>query len=267
MQRCMDARCSCTPAARWGGARTIAGVRPRFYVPDLDASGQAVLARDEAEHLVRVLRLGAGAEIDVLDGRGGMFHARVVELNRSGARIAVLAPTPAAPEPRLQVTLVVSVLKGDKMDDVVRDAVMLGASAIQPVVAARSEVSLAALSRGHRVERWARIAVASVKQCGRAVVPPVRQPLGIDTWMARRLPVPTLVLREPAAGLAQPLRDVTPSTDVQLLVGPEGGWSSDELAAFDAAGFESVSLGARTIRADAAPAVAMAALFEAWNGW
>ena len=71
------------------------------------------------------------------------------------------------------MTLVISVLKGDKMDDVVRDAVMLGVGAIQPVVSERAETSLATMARSGRVARWQRIAVSSAKQCGRAVVPPI----------------------------------------------------------------------------------------------
>ena len=89
----------------------------------------------------------------------------------------------------------------------------------------------------------------------------------MGAWIAQRSPEPVLVLREPAAGMAQTLRDVTQLPAVQLLVGPEGGWSPEELVAFEAAGFVAVSLGARTIRADAAPVVAISALYEAWDGW
>jgi 16S rRNA (uracil1498-N3)-methyltransferase len=240
------------------------GVRPRFHMPAID-SGE--LDEDESAHLTRVLRLRTGDEIDVFDGEGRMFHARVVETGRARARVALIGPAAAAAEPAVRVTLVMSVLKGDKMDGVVRDAVMMGVAAVQPVVAARTEMSLATLSRGHRVERWTRIAIASVKQCGRAVVPVMQQPLEISSWIARRSPEPVLVLREPAAGMARRLREVMPSPAVQLLIGPEGGWSDGELVAFEGAGFEVVSLGARTIRADAAPTIALSALYEAWSAW
>ena len=242
-------------------------MRPRFYAPELDASGQAILAPDEAAHLVRVLRLGVGAEIDVFDGRGCMFHATVVELARAGVRATIHGPSPAAPEPALRVTLVISVLKGDKMDDVVRDAAMMGVAAIQPVMSARSEVGLAALRRGHRTERWTRIAIASVKQCGRAVVPAIGEPVALDAWIARRSTEQILVLREPSRGSPRRLRDVEPSAAAQLLIGPEGGWSDQECDGFEAAGFHPVSLGGRTLRADAAPIVALAALYEAWDVW
>jgi 16S rRNA (uracil1498-N3)-methyltransferase len=242
-------------------------VRPRFYLPSIDASGHGELDDDETHHLRRVLRLVAGAEVDVFDGLGGLFHARVTELGRERARLEVTGPAPAAPEPRTRVTLVMSVLKGDKMDGVVRDAVMMGAAAILPVVALRSEVTLAALERGRRTARWQRIAVASVKQCGRAVVPVVSPPADVATWMETRREEPVLVLIEPSGPAAAALRDLPRSDAVHLVVGPEGGWSPDETASFARAGFTAVSLGGRTLRADVAPLVAMAAIYEGWNGW
>lgn len=242
-------------------------VRPRFYLPTIDASGRGELDEDEARHLTRVLRLGAGADVDVFDGRGGMFRARVAEVGRIRVVVQVLEPTAAAPEPALPITLVMSVLKGDKMDAVVRDAVMLGVTTIQPVVASRTEVSLAALRRAERLARWQRIAVAAVKQCGRALLPAVRPPEGLDAWIDDHADQPVVALIEPSGGVAAGLRDLAPSALVHLLVGPEGGWSRDETAAFARAGFRTVSLGGRTLRADVAPLVAMAAIYERWDGW
>jgi 16S rRNA (uracil1498-N3)-methyltransferase len=214
-----------------------------------------------------VLRLGAGAEIDVFDGRGGMCHARVAEVKGARVQVELIAPAAAAPEAAVRVTLAVSVLKGDKMDDVVRDSVMMGAVAIEPVVAARSEISLAALTRGQRAARWRRIALSSVKQCGRAVVPAVAQPQALPAWLEERRTERVLVLREPSRGRVSRLGQTPRAEAVRLLIGPEGGWSDEELSAFDAAGFAAVSLGGRTLRADAAPLVAMAALYEAWQAW
>jgi 16S rRNA (uracil1498-N3)-methyltransferase len=242
-------------------------VRARFYLPEIDDTGQGVLAGDEAGHLTRVLRLGVGADIDVFDGRGGMFHARVESINRNRVRVRVAGSVPFAAESALRVTLVMSVLKGDKMDNVVRDAVMMGVAGVQPVVAARSEVRLSTVVRGDRTDRWQRIAVSAVKQCGRATVPAVHAPFTLEAWLEHRAPDPVLVLSEPAAGGGRPLSEVRRTEAVQLLVGPEGGWAREESAAFRAAGFQAVSLGGRTIRADAAPLVAMAALYEAWKGW
>ena len=242
-------------------------VRPRFYLPTVDANRVGELDEDETGHLTRVLRLGAGADVDVFDGRGGMFRARVSEVGRGRAVVQALEPTTAAPEPAVHVTLVMSVLKGDKMDAVVRDATMMGVTGVQPVVAARSEVSMAALSRAGRVSRWQRIAVASVKQCGRAVVPVVNAPVSLPDWMARTSGATVLVLTEPSAGPGHSFGDVPRDQAIDLVIGPEGGWTPEEQWRFSEKGAQFIALGGRTLRADAAPVAAMAALFEAWHAW
>jgi 16S rRNA (uracil1498-N3)-methyltransferase len=243
-------------------------VRPRFHLAELDRdAARGALADDEASHLIRVLRLGVGAEIDVFDGRGGMYRASVAALTRDAVSLAILDAVAPAPEPAVRVTVAMSVLKGDKMDSVVRDVTMMGAAAVQPIVSTRSETSLATLARAHRAERWQRIAVSSVKQCGRAVVPDILPPLGLDDWLGRSPAGATLALVEPSAGAGLMLTEVPRQQAVGLLIGPEGGWTPAELSTMVNAGVTSVSLGARTLRAEAAPLVALAALFEAWRAW
>lgn len=243
-------------------------MRPRFYLPDVDpASGTGELVEDEASHLTRVLRLGEGAAIDVFDGRGGMFEARVAEASRGRVRVRIVAPVAAAAEPGIRVALVVSVLKGDKMDAVVRDTTMMGVAAIQPIVSEHAETSVAAIERGRRAARWMRIAVSSVKQCGRAVVPAILPAVALGDWLKTPAEEARIGLVEPAAGSGAAFSDVAAAPSVALVVGPEGGWSRAETDAMAAAGVRAVSLGPRTLRADAAPVAAMAALFEAWKAW
>ena len=243
-------------------------MRPRFQLAELDRdAARGALADDEASHLIRVLRLGVGAEIEVFDGRGGMYRAAVAALTRDAVSLAILGPVAPAPEPAVRVIIAMSVLKGDKMDSVVRDVTMMGAAVVQPIVSTRSETSLATLARAHRAERWQRIAVSSVKQCGRAVVPDILLPLDLDDWLGRAQPRATLALVEPSAGAGLTLTEVPRQEAVGLLVGPEGGWTPDELTLMVNAGVTSVSLGGRTLRAETAPLVALAALFEAWRAW
>jgi 16S rRNA (uracil1498-N3)-methyltransferase len=243
-------------------------VRPRFYVPHVDERAARVdLPDDEAEHLVRVLRLGVGDEVDVFDGRGGMWRAAIVDANKKAAAIRTLERLTAARELGVHVTLVMSVLKGDKMDDVVRDAVMLGVSAIHPVVSERSETSLATLARGSRVARWQRIAVASAKQCGRAVVPDVLAATPFDWYWHEPTEAARIVCVEPSATLVEAVsvQTVPAARAVHVLVGPEGGWSVLEVAAAHESGAILMSLGARTLRADAVPIVALTALLTTWG--
>lgn len=231
------------------------------------ARGTGALVEDEASHLTRVLRLTPGAAIDVFDGQGGMFEARVTQVARDRVALDIVAPVEPAPEPGVRVGLAACVLKGDRMDAVVRDAAMMGAASLQPLVSVRTEVTVAALLRGHRVERWRRIAVSSVKQCGRAVVPDIHAPVTLEQWLASSAGERRLGLMEPSVGRGHGLAAIAPSPAVALIVGPEGGWSAGEIAAMTGAGVEPVSLGRRTIRAEAAPIVALAALYEAWKGW
>ena len=174
----------------------------RFFAPALDPGDETVdLPRDEAEHLTRVLRLGVGDTVAVFDGRGHEFLARVVR-RAAGATCACSCcrasnRPPSRPSP---LTLVQAVLKGDKMDDVVRDAVMLGVAAIQPIV-----------TRAHRDRRWRRCCAAPgstagaawrsrrSKQSRRAVLPEIRTPLTFETLARRAAAGLRLMLVEPGA--------------------------------------------------------------------
>jgi 16S rRNA (uracil1498-N3)-methyltransferase len=247
-------------------------VHVRFHAPEAERSGDVVtLPYDEAQHLTRVLRLKAGASIRVFNGRGTEFDAIVERAEKDGTRVRVGDIRDAVPEARVAVTLAQAVLKGDKMDAIVRDAVMMGVVAVQPVVTARSEVTLQALVRGRRQERWERIAVSSAKQCGRAVVPAILEPRTFDTIVTSlaglSLPDPCLMFVEPSAAadaVAVGDLDGTPPRETTVLVGPEGGWTPEELEK-GAAVSRPVTLGGRTFRADAMPVVALAALFTRWG--
>ena len=240
----------------------------RFYAPDLTPTeSTVVLPVDEMQHLTRVLRLPPGAVVAVFDGHGGLWRAAVVHATKTSAAIRALEPLPAARELSVQLTLVASVLKGDKMDDVVRDAVMLGISALQPVVSERAETSIAAMARSSRVARWQRIAVASAKQCGRAVVPPIHPAMPLDWYWNERIAARRVLCVEPAAALGEvcAVAGVAKPAALHVIVGPEGGWTVTEVAAGYESGAILMSLGPRTLRADAVPIVALTALLTTWG--
>jgi 16S rRNA (uracil1498-N3)-methyltransferase len=231
---------------------------PRFYVPALGPGGGAVvLPEDEANHLTRVMRLGAGDDIAVFDGRGREYRARVVSAARGRVQVEVVEPIAPAPEMRVPLTLAQAVLKGDKMDAVVRDATMMGVSAIEPVITART------IARAPRDgQRWGRVAVASAKQCRRAVVPAIAEPRAFEDWLAASAHGSRLLLVEPArTGLPvsslRILEDHAPAS-LALIVGPEGGWTGDEQRRAEQAGCIPVTLGPLTLRADAVSIAALA---------
>ncbi len=239
---------------------------PRFLVPEIDpVHTEITLPGDESHHLARVLRLRAGDEIVVFDGRGRASRARVTTADHRRATAAIVEPFPDEAAPPVPIVLVQSVLKTDRMDDVVRDATMAGAGRIVPVIAARSQVRGSALQRASAVERWLRIAIASAKQCGRARLPVIETPRPFGDWLAEPVGGVRLLLAEPdaAAGPPRRLRDVlqTPSpASIACIVGPEGGWTVEECRDAERAGCVAISLGPATLRADAAGLVAVSVI-------
>jgi 16S rRNA (uracil1498-N3)-methyltransferase len=228
------------------------------------------LPEDEAAHLVRVLRLGPGDAVHVLNGRGLLREAHVASASKAAVTLDLGAAIPAAVESRVHVTLAQAVLKGDKMDDVVRDAAMAGAAAIQPIITAHTEPAVVR-SAERRGGRWQTIAIGSAKQSGRAVVPPIGAPLPLADVLTRPADARVVFVEPSASGVAEFLSPSAGSTvTVTLFVGPEGGWSPEELQAFSAAHVTHVTLPGPTWRADAIGLVAIVLAdiaFRGRDGW
>jgi 16S rRNA (uracil1498-N3)-methyltransferase len=243
-------------------------VSARVFAPDAEASGQVIaLSRDEAVHVGKVLRLGRGDAVRVFDGRGAEWDATIAAATATTVSVVLGPPAVAAAEPRVRYTLAAAVLKGDGTDDAIRDAVMMGVARVQPFVSARAETRLSTLVSGHRHGRWQRIAVASAKQCGRAVVPAVDAAVSFETLIAEGRDPLRVILVEPtqgAAGAPVALGALSAPAAVTLAVGPEGGWTDEELRTAGDAGWRPVRLGARTLRAAAMPLVALAACQAVW---
>jgi 16S rRNA (uracil1498-N3)-methyltransferase len=239
---------------------------PRFLAESIDAdAGVARLSDDEARHLSQVLRLGAGDEIAVFDGTGREFRARVERVARDGADLRLVEQVQPAAEPAVRLTLAPAVVKGDKMDDIVRDATMMGVTAIEPLV---TEHTAAHMKPGRAPERWRRIAVASAKQCRRAVVPAIGAGTTFEDWLPQDRAALRLMLVEPSASVeGHPLSTVTGNRpdSASLLVGPEGGWSVAEIETAVRAGYVPITMGRRTLRADAVPIVAIGLLQFVWG--
>src|SRR6185369_2777400 len=173
------------------------------------------------------------------------WTARVTSVLRRDVRVQLIARIEPAAEPAVHLTLAQAVLKGDKMDDIVRDAVMLGVASVQPLVTSRAESTVAALGRGTRLDRWKRVALSSVKQSKRAFLPDIRRPLTLESFLHDPPAAVTLMLVEPAAVAGAGVDGVEPLAvlqgaatpqDATIFVGPEGGWTDAEITAARQAG-------------------------------
>ena len=242
---------------------------PRFYAPDLDPTAPLVtLPEEEARHLTRVLRLSAGDVVAVFDGRGREFEAVVDTAVRETVSLRLGNPVAVPASPAVRLIVVQAVLKGDGMDDAVRDATMMGAEAIEPVLSAHIDVKPSFATRDAALDRWKRVALSSAKQCRRATLPRIEPARSLDDWIQAPSAEMVLMFVEPsAAGKARALRDVLAHAvpaRAAVLLGPEGGWSPAELDAARAAGFLLVSLGPLTLRAESMPVAALAAINAIW---
>jgi 16S rRNA (uracil1498-N3)-methyltransferase len=241
----------------------------RFYAPGLLWDRDFELPESEAHHLATVMRLKPGDTVAVFDGRGHEATARVQAIAGRRVTVAAAEARAPAPEPSIAITLAQALLKGDKMDHVIRDAVMLGVAAIQPFTSARTDGPPAARSGG-RQERWERTVISSVKQCGRAVVPPVAPTRELSDVLKAPRDQLCLMFVEPAGERGvrcAPLQSLETRVPAKatILIGPEGGWDPREITSAADMGVLPVTLGPRVLRADAAAALAIAVLQYVWK--
>jgi 16S rRNA (uracil1498-N3)-methyltransferase len=228
----------------------------RFFVPASSIrDGRARLPADEAHHLRHVLRIGPGARIDVFDGTGACY-AGIVETRGSEVWVAGLTAAPARPEPPLEVTLGLALIRLERFEWAIEKATELGVRAIVPIRAERSEVRLTDTRVPVRRERWLRIVRGAAKQSRRARVPEVEPPCALAELLARTRAGGIGLLLAEAGGEAW--RPPGRLGSIVVAVGPEGGWTAGELAAAAAAGWLTVGLGPRVLRAETAAVAALA---------
>ena len=214
---------------------------------------------DEARHLRDVLRLKAGDEVYVFDGRGREFRCSIVSMSRHAAQLHIEAEVePAKPESQLQLNLCVALLKGEKFDLVVQKATELGVSKVTPLITRYADIHLRDESDAtKRVSRWQRIALEAAKQSGRAFVPEISAPVSFETVTAEGLGV---MFSERGGEALESLIEQAP-THVTALVGSEGGWSDEETESARARNFHVITLGGRVLRAETA-AITVAVLLQ-----
>ena len=218
-------------------------------------AGRVELSRAERHYLKDVLRLSPGSVLEVFDGKGNRYPARLAD----GGSLELGPCQPDGPALRTLV-LAQALAKGEKMDLVVQKATELGASAIAPFAAARSVVRLDERRARERVERWRRIAREAARQCGRADAPAVRAVASLEGVLeqARAEGAAALVLHEGERKrrLSEALAEG--AGPVVIVVGPEGGFATEELDAAWKLGASPVTLGRRVLRTETAGLAALA---------
>ncbi len=233
---------------------------PRIHTPQPLATGATVeLTEVVSRHLLAVLRLRPGAEVILFDGRGGEYRARLVAGEKRRARLEVGEHRIIERESPLRIELAQGISKGERMDYAIQKAVELGVWRIRPLFTRRSVVKLT----GERLEKkrrhWQGVAIAACEQCGRNRIPEVLEPLSLEAWLAEAGRPRRGAILDPTGAI--PLATCDPATEpFALLVGPEGGFTGQEVAALSRQGLDRVTLGPRILRTETAAAAALALL-------
>jgi 16S rRNA (uracil1498-N3)-methyltransferase len=238
----------------------------RFFVePENIAGPAAVLNGAEARHISTVLRLSTGTVITLFDGSGSYFEALLTKISpaRVEARILSITPYIVAPEdfsPALHLGL--GLLKGKKMDLIIQKTTELGITSLRPF---RSQFCAAAEPAAGRLSRWQKIALEACKQCNRPKPPELHEVAEYkDLLVAAGKEEHGLKLifweEEGEKTLQDSLASLHGAKSALILIGPEGGFSQDEVAAAVGAGYQPVTLGSRVLRAETAAITAAAIL-------
>jgi 16S rRNA (uracil1498-N3)-methyltransferase len=222
----------------------------RLHHPELPPAGGEIELDEASAHYARVLRLGRGDPVEVFDGRGNEADGTIAE---TGRRVRVrTGPARAAKRAELDLTLVLAMPKGQKLETIVRMTTELGVGAIE---LAKSERTIPAPSGERaeaRIERLSRIALEAARQCERDDVPSIRGPRPLLEAAADDAKQKLVFARR---GDAVPALEKAP---VRLVVGPEGGLSEGEIDALVGLGYTPCTLGPRILRAETAAVVAVA---------
>jgi 16S rRNA (uracil1498-N3)-methyltransferase len=232
---------------------------PRIFVEGPLAEGQRLVLEDEAAaHLGRVLRVRPGEAVVLFDGSGPEHAGEILAAGRRTVELAVQARVDVQRESPLELVLLQGLCRSERMDWVVRKATELGASAIRPVITARSVVRLDPAKVPGRIEHWRAIAISACEQCGRNLLPDILPPLAVAPALsAHRGALGVLLDPEARIGVDALPR---PKGPVCLLVGPEGGLDERERGSASAAGYLGIRLGPRILRTETAALTGIALL-------
>lgn len=234
---------------------------PRFFLPPGGFSGERVrFTPEDARHICLVRRLEPGAIVHAADGRGYFYEVVLETVSPERVEGRVVLRYREETEPGLKIHLFQSLLKGEKMDWMLQKGTEVGISAFHPFLSQRTVVRLEPGRAAKKRARWARIVLEAAKQSERGIIPTVTHPATLQE-LSFPPGIPALVAweEEKENTLRQVLEGIPKPEEIALIIGPEGGFSREEIETIRAAGAVPVSLGSRILRAETAGPV-MAAL-------
>lgn len=230
----------------------------RVYTDLALAPGDAIsLQGKQAHYLGRVLRVATGQTVVLFNGDGRDYACEVGGAGKNSLNLDILSRLPAKPESPLHITVVQAISRGERMDQTLQKCTELGAAAFQPLWSERVEIRLQGEKLEKRQQHWHGVVISACEQSGRAVVPEVRPAMSLTDWARKPSVGKRLVL---APGAEPGLSAITIPDRVELVVGPEGGFSATEIGLITSSGAWATGLGPRILRTETAAPAAVAIL-------
>ena len=236
---------------------------PRIYhAQPITIAGPLSLNERAARYLGQVLRLQVDNPVIVFDGRGGEWQAVISQLGKKSLQLELQEFTAINRDSSLDVHLGIGLSRGERMDWVVQKATELGVRAITPLLTGRCEVKLRGDRLAKRMQHWRCVSISACEQSGLNALPKLFEPAECTAWASKNNADLKLVLHPDAA--QKPIHDTSPQS-VLLAIGPEGGFTDQEVQQLGTTDFSALRLGERILRTETAPLAALSILQYRWG--
>lgn len=226
-----------------------------FIAPETIHDGKFNLAGDEFRHCCRVLRKTAGGEIDIFDGQGRRWTARIESIGKESAECRITQEYPLQPRLKPAILLGVGILKSNLLDEIVVSATALGVAFIVPLSTIHS------VKNRVNLQRLKKLSLAAMKQSGLAYTPQITNCQSLDAWieMVSDVDLKMIAEQHDSVGLGQ-IKDLTAAGQVAVMIGPEGGFDETELRQAREAGFITINIFPYRLRTELAVVTALAGI-------
>jgi len=229
-----------------------------FTDQGLGPEREVVVGKSAAHYLGRVLRLANGDSVVLFNGDGIDYLATIDAIQKNQVRLSVQDQCTAAAESPLRISMGLAVSRGERMDYSLQKSTELGVCRFQPLTSERVEVKLSGSRLDKRMAHWRGVIISACEQSGRAKLPELLPLLSLDQWLQQSAAVPRLVLQP---GVDNSLCQLIPAPkSLELIIGPEGGFTKQELAHMSDKGVTAAHLGPRILRSETAAPAAVALL-------
>lgn len=228
----------------------------------LSPGAKVTLSPERSHYVQQVLRCRVGTEVRLFNSKDGEWCARISQLSKNAVELTVEKSHPVMTESPLQSHLAQGLSRGDRMDFVIQKATEMGVSVITPILSQYCEVRLSDQRSAKKLHHWREIAISACEQCGRTNIPIIQEPIAFAAYVSAAFQGLSLVA-DPDSHSSLP--DIVNVNAVRLLIGPEGGFSEEEITFAKLHHFSGWSFGPRILRTETAPITALSLLQSRWG--